>query len=118
MQGKKDANKAMQDLEEKDERIATTIISAYELFKGADISSRPERNLTKIQNLLSNIDVLNLTLYACQEASDIYNEMREAGSLIGEFDVLIAAIAKTNGEAVLTRDKHFKSVKGLQLANW
>jgi predicted nucleic acid-binding protein len=108
----------MQALEEKDDRVATTIISAYELFKGADISSRPERNLTKIQNLLSNIDVLNLTLYACQEASGIYNEMRKAGCLIGEFDVLIAAIAKTAGEGILTRDKHFKSVKGLKLVNW
>ena len=37
---------------------------------------------------------------------------------MGEFDVLIAAIAKTNGEGILTRDKHFKLIKGLQIANW
>ncbi|MFB3888806.1 MAG: type II toxin-antitoxin system VapC family toxin [Candidatus Bathyarchaeia archaeon] len=118
MQGKKDANKTMQCLEEKNDRIATTVISAYELFKGADISSKPERNLTKTKNLLSSIEILGLTLQACQEASDIYREMRSGGCLIGEFDVLIAAIAKTNCEAILTRDKHFKNVKGLNVANW
>jgi len=118
MQGKKDAHKAMQDLEEKNDRIATTIISAYELLKGAYVSSRPERNFAKIQDLLSNIEVLYLTLQACQVASDIYHDMRKAGCLIGEFDVLMAAIAKANGEAILTRDKHFKLVKGLDLANW
>ena len=118
MQGKEDAQKAMQGLEDKDDRVATTIISAYEILKGADISSRPERNLTKVQNLLSNIEVLDLTMQACQEASVVYREMERAGCLIGEFDVLIAAIAKTNGEAVLSRDKHFKSVKGLKLINW
>jgi tRNA(fMet)-specific endonuclease VapC len=118
MQGKKDADKAMQGLEEKDARIATTIISAYELLKGADISSKPERNFTNIQDLLSNIEILNLTLHACREASEIYREMTKTGHLIGESDVLIAAIAKINGEAILTRDKHFKRIKGLEIANW
>ena len=118
MQGKEDAHKAMQDLEEKNAGIATTIISAYELFKGANISSRPERNLAKIQDLLSNIEILDLTLQACEEASNIYREMMKTGRLIGEFDVLIAAIAKTNVEAILTRDKHFKCIKGLEIVNW
>ena len=118
MQGNKDAHKAMQDIEEKDASVATTIISAYELFKGADMSSKPERNLARIQDLLSNIEVLDLTLQACQEASVLYREMMKTGRLMGEFDLLIAAIAKVNGEAILTRDKHFKCVKGLELANW
>jgi tRNA(fMet)-specific endonuclease VapC len=118
MQGKEEANKAMRHLEETDARIATTIISAYELFKGADVSLRPERNMAKIQDLLCNIEILDLTLQACQEASDIYHEMIKTGRIIGEFDVLIASIAKVNGEAILTRDKHFKRIKGLELANW
>jgi len=118
MQGKRDAHKSMQDLEEKGARIATTIISAYELFKGADVSSRPERNMVKIQDLLANIEILDLTLQACQEASNIYREMIKTGRLMGEFDVLIAAIAKVNGEAILTRDKHFNRIEGLELANW
>jgi tRNA(fMet)-specific endonuclease VapC len=118
MQGKKEAYKAMQDLEGKGARIATTIISAYELFKGADVSSRPERNLAKIQDLLSDIEVLNLTVQATLEASVLYREMMKTGQLLGEFDLLIAAIAKVNCEAIMTRDKHFKCIKGLDLSNW
>jgi tRNA(fMet)-specific endonuclease VapC len=118
MQGKEDAKKAMFDLEEKNDLVATTIISAYELYKGANQSSKPERNLAKVRDLIDNIEILPLTLHACQEASDIYHDIRKTGCLIGEFDVLIAAIAKVNDQAILTRDKHFKCVKGLEIVNW
>lgn len=74
--------------------------------------------MVKIQDLLANIEILDLTLQACQEASNIYREMIKTGRLMGEFDVLIAAIAKVNGEAILTRDKHFNRIEGLELANW
>jgi len=33
------------------------------------------------------------------------------------FLYVIAAIAKTNGEAILTRDQHFKSIKGIVSSN-
>lgn len=118
MQGKDDANKAMLVLEKKNARIATSIVSAYEMLKGAEISSKPEHNLAKIQELLSNIEVLDLTLQACKEASVIYRETLRTGRVMGEFDILIASIAKSNGEAILTRDKHFKNVKGLEVSNW
>ena len=118
MQGKEAANKAMQNLEERGERVATTIISAYELLKGADVSSRPERNITKVEDLLSNIEVLDLTLQACREASVIYREMEKAGCPIGEFDVLIAAIARTHNETIMTRDKHFTLIRKASVVNW
>ena len=118
LNGEKDANQAMQSLEEKGERIATTIISAYELLKGTYISARPERNLTKAQDLLSNLEILDLTLQACQEASVIYREMRRAGCLIGEFDMLIAAIARTCNETIMTRDEHFSKIQSTKVAGW
>jgi tRNA(fMet)-specific endonuclease VapC len=108
----------IRELEEKGERVATTIITVYELLKGANLSASRQRNLQHVRETLSNIQVLDLSPDACEEASNIFCELQDLGSLISEFDILIAAIAKTNGEAILTHDKHFKSVHGLDLIKW
>jgi len=118
LKGKRDANEAMQGLQEKGDDAATTIISAYELLKGAYLSSRPKDNLAEVQELLSNIHVLDLTQQACEEASVIYRDLRKTGSLIGEFDVLIAAIVRTYNETIMTRDEHFTLIRGTKVTEW
>lgn len=96
-------------------QVATTIITAYELIKGAYLSSERQDNLIDVKEALSNIRVLELSVEACQEASNIFYKLKKNGTIIGEFDILIAAIAKTNKEAILTYDKHFKSIEGLEV---
>ena len=118
LKGETDAYEAMQGLEEKSERLATTVITAYELLKGASLSSKQKDNLSEVQKLLSNIDVLDLTHQACEEAATIYCDIKRAGCLTGEFDVLIAAIALTHGESILTRDTHFRSFKLVKVSEW
>jgi len=118
LKGEPDASKKIKTLEEKSERIAITIITAYELLKGAYISSRPQENLVKVRDSISNLQVLDLSLKACEEASKIYSGLRKTGSIIGEFDILIAAIARTYDENIITRDEHFKLIPGTKLANW
>jgi tRNA(fMet)-specific endonuclease VapC len=77
-----------------------------------------QENLSAVTKALANLVIIDLSLEACAEASEIYLELKEEGCLIGEFDILIAAIARSNHETLLTRDKHFKGVKGLEIANW
>ncbi len=118
LKGEQDANKAMKRLDENGERVATTILTAYELLRGASISSKPEKNLAEVHELLSNIEVLDLTLQACKEASKIYRDLRKTGCLIGEFDTLIAGIAKTHAETLMTRDEHFTPIQGINVEKW
>ena len=108
----------MQGIQEKGDKAATTIISAFELLKGAYLSSRPNDNLAEVQELLSNIHILDLTQKACEEASVIYRDLRKTGSLIGEFDVLIAAIVRTYDETIMTRDEHFTFIRGTKVTEW
>jgi tRNA(fMet)-specific endonuclease VapC len=115
LKGSSDTVDKVSELVKKGEPIATTIITAYELLKGAYISSRREENLSDVRAALSNIQVLDLSPEACEEAANIHCELKKSGKLISEFDVLIASIAKTNNEAILTIDQHFRSVKGLEL---
>jgi tRNA(fMet)-specific endonuclease VapC len=118
LKGVPEANETFRRLEEIDEEPATTIISAYELIRGAYVSSTPEKNLAEVQDLLSNIRILDLTLQACEEASKIYRELKKRGRLIGENDVLIAGIVKASAGTLLTRDAHFKIVEGLDTMKW
>jgi tRNA(fMet)-specific endonuclease VapC len=118
LKGVPEVNEALLRLEEINDEFSTTIIPAYELIRGAYVSSAPEKNLAEVQNLLSNMQVLDLTLQACVEASKIYRELRKSGRLIGENDVLIAGIVKASAGTLLTRDAHFKLVEGLDTMKW
>ena len=72
--------------------LKTTIITVYELLKGASSSSKPVENLRLVRDLLSSLSILNLTYGSCEEASEIYAKLRSKGYTIGEFDILIAPL--------------------------
>ena len=117
LKGQPDAIDKIDELT-KNGNVSITTITYYELLKGASLSSRRQENLSEITKAVANLEVVDLSLAACAEAAEIYRELKEVGCLIGEFDIIISAIARTNHEALLTRDEHFKYVKGLVLANW
>ena len=118
LNGTPEAVKKIEELTNQRDIIAITTITVYELLKGAQLSSRQKENLLEVTEAISSVQILDLSNDACLEAARIYCTLKEEGKLIGEFDILIAAIAKTNGQAILTRDQHFQSVPGLILAKW
>ena len=118
LKGEAEANKAIERISENGEQAATTILTAYELLRGAYISSNPQRNLTEVKELLSNVEILPLTLQTCEEASKIYRDLRKTGRFIGEIDTLIAAIAMATAQTIMTRDKHFSCIQGINIMNW
>ncbi len=118
MKGDGEAIKTVERLDKTGQTVKTTAITAYELLKGAAISSRPAQNLVRVRGLLSSIEILSLELGACEQASAVYADLRGAGEMVGEFDILIAAIAMYNGEPLVSRDEHFRPVQNLKLRKW
>jgi tRNA(fMet)-specific endonuclease VapC len=118
LKGEADADEAIRRIDENGERVATTVITAYELLRCVYISNNLERNLAQVHELLFNLEILDLTVQACEEASKIHRDLRKAGCLIGEFDMLIAAITRTQSETIMTRDDHFARVQGIKIAKW
>ena len=52
-------------------------------------------------------------------ASIIYADHKNAGTLIDDTDILIAAQCITHGHTLVTRNtRHFERIKGLQLVDW
>jgi predicted nucleic acid-binding protein len=108
LKGTPDAIQKITSIEEKGETISTTIVTVYELLKGAYLSRRCEENLAKVTDTISNMQILDLTFNACQEAAKIYKDLKNKGTMVGEFDILIAAITRTNNQDLVTRDEHFE----------
>lgn len=108
LRGTPDAIQKITALEEEGDPISTTIVTAYELLKGAYLSHKSEESIAKVTDAISNIQVLDLTFNACEEASKIYKTLKKKGCMVGEFDILIAAIAKTNDQTLISRDEHFE----------
>jgi predicted nucleic acid-binding protein len=65
------------------------------------------------------MQILDLTFNACQEAAKIYKELKNKGTMAGEFDILIAAITRANHEELVTRDEHFELlIPASKLLKW
>jgi tRNA(fMet)-specific endonuclease VapC len=118
LKGDSDAIEKIKTLEDRGEQLSTTIVTACELLKGAYISSRSDENLVKVRDSISTLQVLELSLVACEEAAKIYKWLKEKGDLIGEFDILIAAITRSHDEMLVTRDEHFRSIREFKIIKW
>lgn len=118
LRGDKAAERVIEEIEKEERILRTTAITAYELLKGASISSKPEQNTLTVKHLLSNMRAYPLSDDACEEASKIYKALQMTGRMIGEFDILIAGIVVYNNDTLVSRDEHFQLVKNLDLKTW
>lgn len=87
-------------------RILTTIITQYEMLRGA-----PEPYVNYITDLLNRFVILDFGTDALDETVKIYKKLKERGTLINELDIMIAGIAATNNETLITKDNDFLNLE-------
>ena len=71
-----------------------------------------------LDELLGEVRVLETTARTTVVYARVRHELRAAGTPIPENDVWIAAPAIEHRLPLVTRDKHFKVVKGLEVLVW
>jgi tRNA(fMet)-specific endonuclease VapC len=99
--------------------LSTTPITACELFKGAYGSKRGEVEVEKVRKLLGYLEILEFSLSACERYGKLVNEEPLRSSPIGDLDAVIASIALTQNEPLVTSNKrHFEKVPGLIVDTW
>lgn len=77
------------------------------------------RRLSTLDRLLSFMGVLDFDTEAAARAAHIHHDLRSAGTLIDDADLLIAATALCHEATLVTRNtKHFKRISGLNLLDW
>ena len=103
--------------------LATTSISLYEIKAGIYRkydASLIQSELIQFNDFLESMHILNINNASIQLSAEINGELTKTGSIIGDFDILIAGICLSNGcSRIVTKNvKHFSKIKGLKVETY
>jgi tRNA(fMet)-specific endonuclease VapC len=113
------AERKLESYIEGGERVSTTLICACELFAGAYKSRKRDLEIRKVKEFLLRMELLEFSAQACERFGRIRAELESKGTPVGDFDLMIAAIAMVHNQAVVTRDvEHFHKIPGLVVESW
>lgn len=99
-------------------RCCLSVITLYELMFGAYYSKHEAQEVPKVRQFVERFPIIPL-----EDAAETYAmlkaRLRSSGTLIDEFDLMIAATA-LEGDYILVTDnvKHFGRIAGLTMENW
>jgi tRNA(fMet)-specific endonuclease VapC len=97
--------------------LSTIVIS--ELYKGIYCSKQIENNLETLTQFTEFLPVEPFDLDAAIEFGKIQSELRQIGKPTGELDALIAAVARSRNDVLVTNNiKDFINISNLKLDNW
>ncbi len=98
------------------EGVALPIVSLAEVYEGVSSSRNPEEAERQLLEFLRGFPLLNIDPETCKLFGRERGRLRAAGRLIGDFDLLIGAIALQHNLTLMTNNRrHFEMVGGLQL---
>ena len=96
--------------------LALSILSLAELYEGVYYSRDPEGDPQDLNNFLRGVTVLGLDEAVVKIFGRERGRLRAAGTLIGDFDLLIAATALHQNLTLLTNNRsHFERIDGLRM---
>ena len=103
---------------EPEEVVVCSVVRA-ELYFGARNSARVEPNLKALCAFLAPLQSADFDEEFAVEYGIIRAELEQRGTPIGPNDLLIAAIARSNDQVLVTRnDREFLRVRGLRVETW
>lgn len=90
-----------------------------ELYFGAYRSKKVEENVKHIELFKKNLTILSDSEESARLFGKIKAELRSKGTIIEDFDILIASIAISNNHILITNNtEHFERIEGLKIQNW
>lgn len=98
--------------------VAIPVVVLGEYRYGLQGSRKRSRLEAWLNELLEDAHVLEATARTAQAYAAVRHDLKAAGTPIPENDVWIAALVMERGIPLMTRDKHFKAVKGLEVLAW
>lgn len=79
---------------------------------------RGGRFLEKSLSLTHRLEVLSLDGRIAEDAARLGGELDRRGLAVGNLDLLIAAIVRSNQSVLVTRDRDFQRIPGLHLETY
>jgi predicted nucleic acid-binding protein len=99
-------------------RLGVSIISLGEYVYGLAQSKHQTELSEWLEAFLQRAEILYLGRDTLPHYAEVRRQLKKDGTPIPANDCWIAAIAKEHRLAVVSRDKHFDSVKGLRRVAW
>jgi tRNA(fMet)-specific endonuclease VapC len=100
-------------------RMAISDVTLYELYYGAERYEDPEARFNLIESFAARLEVLPFDSRAALHAGNIRATLERQGQMIGAQDVLIAAIARSQGLVLVTPNtREFERVEGIRIDCW
>ena len=108
-----------QEIEKNNTPLLVTAPTVFELNVGLSLSSKPLEEKEKIQEVLDSLPFIPLDYTASIEAGRIYGDKMKQGETIDPQDAMIAGIARSVGEKILTRNiKHFSGIEKVSIDSY
>ena len=101
------------------DEVATTWVTAAELYYGAARSIAPDENRQTVAVFLRTLPVLGIGRASAERFGQLKRDLREDGNLIPDADLLIGSIALAVEATLVTGNtKHMERIPSLELENW
>ena len=98
------------------EGLGLSIISLAELYEGVFHSTNPSGNERALDEFLAGVEVVPMDDETCRIFGRERGRLRSAGSMISDFDLLIASTSLRHNLTILTNNRrHFELVQGLEI---
>ena len=99
-------------------RLTISIITRFEILRGLNAKNATAQ-ISAFHALCRSMEVLPITDDIIVRAAEIYGKLHQAGQLVGDADILIAATCLEHGcEIVTNNTAHFSRMQGLLVDNW
>jgi tRNA(fMet)-specific endonuclease VapC len=99
-------------------QVAISVVTEAELLFG--VIRRPEATRLKIavEEFLLRVEALPWDSETARSYAEIRATLETQGSMLGNLDLMIAAQAVTAHAVLVTNDRGFRRVRGLQIEDW
>lgn len=101
-----------------EDQFEIAAVTVAELWHGVERATGAHRARRRkyLQAVLAAVPVISYTEQTAYEHARIWAELESSGTMIGFYDVIVAATALERGSSVATFNKrHFARVKGLTI---
>lgn len=99
--------------------LCISSVTLAEMLYGAEKSAQPAHNLLIVESFTARLEVLHFDSKAAAHFGQVRASMEREGKIIGPYDLMIAAHARSQGLTLVTNNAgEFKRVPGLLLENW
>lgn len=110
-----DTSSIFNDVKNKKAQAYVSVITTFELYNGALLSSNPKQKLEDLSIMLESIEIISFDNTQSYVASKIYTYLTKNGIKLEIRDILIASCAIAKNTKILTNNKkHFNRIPELQ----